>query len=322
MGAKNLHKRRDNSSDSPGPNNYNPDINKVREKGPQFGFGTEKKLLEKSKNKSPDPASYEVKDNIMRKTAQASGMGYGAKLNLSKTLADTPGPGSYEMKSAITDGKKYGMGAKLSSTKLKKNKAPGPGAYSPTHRVAEKAGPKFGFGTSSRLQNAGKSSVPGASTYQVKDDIMRKTAQSSGMGFGGKVDFVKNSQNTPGPGPYNYSTHITEGKKYGMGIRTDKFKVKKSASPGPGAYKAETVNLKKQHNSYSIGKGGRFNEKKKKHESPGPGMYGAKGQLGGPKFGFGSDKRDKKKTSGDSPGPGNYEIDRSFNNIKPYEKAG
>uniref|UniRef100_A0A7S3KSN0 Uncharacterized protein n=1 Tax=Euplotes crassus TaxID=5936 RepID=A0A7S3KSN0_EUPCR len=321
MGAKDLDKRKDRSSESPGPNVYNPDVNKVRDKAPQFGFGTEKKLVQKGKNHSPDPASYNVNDKILRKTAQASGMGYGGKINLSKTLADTPGPGSYDMRSTVTDGKKIGMGAKLSNNKNGKNNSPGPGAYSPSRKVSEKAEPKFGFGTSSRLQEAGKNSVPSPNSYQVKDDIMRKTAQSSGMGFGGKIDFVKNSQGTPGPGAYEYQTHIVEGKKYGMGIRLNSSKGRKEASPGPGAYKSEVVDLKRKHKSYSLGKQTRFDRNLKKSDLPGPGLYGAKGQLGGPKFGFGSEQREKKKAA-ENPGPGFYEIDRSFNNIKAYERAG
>ena len=183
-----------------------------------------------------------------------------------------------------------------------------------------KEAPKFGFGTSSRLLNAGKQQVPDPASYNVNDKIMKKTASSWGMGYGTKVDFVKNSHNIPGPGSYEYQTHTTEGKKYGMGIKSEMMKTKKEESPGPGAYKSEVVDLKKQHKSYKLGKGKRFNDKIVEGV-PGPGLYEAKGQLGGPKFGFGSDKRDGKKLAKDMPGPGNYEIDREFNNVKPYDKT-
>ena len=108
--------RKDN--DSPGPGQYNPDAIKTKKKDPQFGFGTETKMRTLSKTNGPDPSSYTVKDDLMRKTASSWGMGYGTKINLSKTLADTPGPGSYQFRSTITDGKKVGMGKRRNLFKL------------------------------------------------------------------------------------------------------------------------------------------------------------------------------------------------------------
>eukprot|EP00343_Euplotes_focardii_P011624 CAMPEP_0205832248 /NCGR_PEP_ID=MMETSP0206-20130828/46445_1 /ASSEMBLY_ACC=CAM_ASM_000279 /TAXON_ID=36767 /ORGANISM="Euplotes focardii, Strain TN1" /LENGTH=548 /DNA_ID=CAMNT_0053137607 /DNA_START=25 /DNA_END=1671 /DNA_ORIENTATION=+ len=311
-----------NSSKSPGPGAYQPDDAKVKHKGPQFGFGTEQKLVNRGKSDLPDPASYEIRDDLMHKTASSVGMGYGSKLNLAKTLAETPGPGTYDFRSTVADGKKIGMGSKNEKLDpLKHKDAPGPGAYSPSSKAGKKAAPNYGFGTSSRLQNAGKQSVPDPATYDVNDNIMKKTASAWGMGYGSKVDFVKNNQDTPGPGAYEHKTHIDDGKKYGMGAKTEENKFGKNQSPGPGAYNSEVVDLKKQHKSYKLGKGKRF-EEKIKEGAPGPGLYDARGTLGGPKFGFGSNKRDKKGKHGETPGPADYEIDRSFNNIKSYERGG
>jgi len=135
MGSKGDMKNNTKKNKSPGPGAYKPDDTKVKNKGPQFGFGTEKKMRYKEKDPSPDPASYQVKDDLMKKTASSIGMGYGTKLNLSKTLADTPGPGTYNFRSTVTDGKKIGMGSKNEKFDPEKyKKTPGPGAYSPSNK--------------------------------------------------------------------------------------------------------------------------------------------------------------------------------------------
>jgi len=261
MGSKQNGKKLNKSIDNPGPGAYQPDDTKTRRKGPKFGFGTEGKLKNRGQNSYPDPASYDIKDNIMRKTAASVGMGFGDKIDLSKSITETPGPGAYDFRSTVTDGKKIGMGIKTDTGKGRmNNKSPGPGAYSISHKTAEKSGPKFGFGTSSRLQNAGKQQVPDPATYDVNDSLMKKASSSVGMGYGQKHDFVKNLDNTPGPGTYEAKSTITEGKKFGIGLKTELMKPQRENGPGPGAYKSEIVNLNKQHKSYKIGKGVRFDK--------------------------------------------------------------
>jgi hypothetical protein len=46
---------------------------------------------------------------------------------------------------------------------------------------------------------------------------------------------------------------------------------------------------------------------KELNKNPGPGIYEQKGQLSGPKFGFGSSSRMPMKSDG-SPGPGSYKL--------------
>ncbi len=98
--------------------------------------------------------------------------------------------------------------------------------------------------------------------------------------------------------------------KYGMGLRKDMFKTNKDYIPGPGQYKSEVVDLKRNAQSYRWGKDTRFGSTgKSRKESPGPGMYSTKGTFGGPKYGFGSGQRPQNNTKGvlmsdQSPGPG------------------
>lgn len=199
--------------DSPGPGAYQPDDSKGKKKAPEYRFGTDKRLKTAGKKIAPDPQSYNVKDDMMRKTASAWGMGYGQKIDLSKSLTETPGPGSYPFKSAIDEGKKYGIRGRKDMFKLEKEKnAPGPGAYSPDEFKHKTKAPEFRFGTDSRLKQAGKQQMPDPQSYVVKDDLMKKTASSWGMGYGGKIDLSKTLADTPGPGSYQFRSTITDGK--------------------------------------------------------------------------------------------------------------
>lgn len=198
-------------NDSPGPGAYDPDKIKVKKKEPQYRFGTDVKLRNINKNPIPDPASYNVKDDIMRKTASSWGMGYGSKIDLSKSLTETPGPGSYPFRTTIAEGKKYGMGLRKDMFKLDKDKSiPGPGAYSPDSIKVKSKAPEFGFGTANRLKEAGKQAIPDPQSYNIKDDITKKTSSSWGMGYGSKIDLAKTLADTPGPGYYNLKSTFTQ----------------------------------------------------------------------------------------------------------------
>ena len=91
--------------DSPGPGAYSPSNKADKKQSPRYGFGTSSRLSAAGKTQMPDPATYHVKDDLMRKTGQSWGMGYGTKIDLAKTLSNGPGPGSYEYKSMISEGK-------------------------------------------------------------------------------------------------------------------------------------------------------------------------------------------------------------------------
>ena len=197
----------------PGPGAYQPDHEKGKNKAPQYGFGSDKRLKTTGKTSIPNPQLYNVKDDSMRKTNPAWGLGYGQKIDLSKSLAETPGPGSYEFRTGTTDGKKYGMGVRKDMFKIAKDKNnPGPGAYSPDDFKTKDKAPQFGFGTDPKLKEASKKQMPNPQSYEIKDNIMHKTASSWGMGYGSKIDLAMSLANTPGPGSYEFVSHIAEGK--------------------------------------------------------------------------------------------------------------
>lgn len=84
-----------NRSESPGPGNYSPSNKASKLSAPKYGFGTEKKIHTLKSSNGPSPSTYIVNDSITKKNFQASGMGYGQKINPVQVLVDTPGPGSY-----------------------------------------------------------------------------------------------------------------------------------------------------------------------------------------------------------------------------------
>jgi hypothetical protein len=307
----------------PGPGQYSPDANRGKKASPRFGFGTDERIKNLNKFNTPGPNSYEINDKLARKTFSSWGMGYGKKMNPAEGRGEGPGPGSYEPKSFTSDGKKYGIGGKKDMFKIKRSdNSPGPGQYAPDGNKVKNAAPNFGFGTEARLRTAGKRAIPDPGTYKIKDDFMRTTQSSWSMGYGTKIDLSKTLADTPGPGSYELKSNITDGKKYGIGGRTDMFKLRKDQSPGPGQYKHEIVDLKKSSQSYKWGKDDRFSTKHIKGQAPGPGNYGTNGTLGGPQYGFGSETRPtntKAQLKDPTPGPGHYDQARGLESYKPYD---
>lgn len=150
---------------------------------------------------------------MMYVTASSWGMGYGQKIDLSKSLTETPGPGSYQYNSTISEGKKYGMRLRKDMFKLEEQKyAPGPGAYSPDEFKTKSKAPQYRFGTDSRLKDVSRAQVPNPQTYKVNDNLMSKTASAWGMGYGSKIDLSKTLADSPGPGSYEFKSTIADGK--------------------------------------------------------------------------------------------------------------
>lgn len=80
---------------NPGPGNYSPTTKASKLSAPKYGFGSEPKNKKTVKYDGPSPNSYEIKDSVVKKNFQSTGMGYGKKVDPAQVLVDTPGPGSY-----------------------------------------------------------------------------------------------------------------------------------------------------------------------------------------------------------------------------------
>lgn len=295
----------------PGPGSYSPDTSRTKLSAPKFGFGSDQKQKQTGKNPNPSPDQYKINDSLTKTTHSSWGMGYGEKIDLSKTLAETPGPGSYQSPSYTTDGKKYQMGARKNMFVLKEDKIPGPGAYQPDHEKGKIKAPQYGFGSDQKLKTAGKASIPNPQSYEIKDSTMRKTNPSWGMGYGQKIDLSKTLAETPGPGSYEYKTSTTDGKKYGIGDRKNMFNLEKEKNaPGPGAYSIDELKNKSKAPQYKFGTDSKIKEAGKR-QMPDPQSYNIKDNMmhkTASSWGMGyGQKIDLAKTLANTPGPGSYE---------------
>ena len=203
---------------SPGPGQYAPDGTRVKKKAPNYRFGTEPRLRSAVKFVNPDPHSYQVKDDLMRTTHSSWGMGYGTKVDLSKTLADTPGPGSYEFQTKIDEGKKYGMGLRKNMFELKRDDSPGPGQYKSEVVDLKKSAQSYKWGRDNRFSKSAKknASPPGPGMYENKP-----TLGGPLYGFGTSTRPGNQGKSTegqkdlfPGPGHYDQARSLESYKPY------------------------------------------------------------------------------------------------------------
>jgi len=181
---------------------------------------------------------------------------------------------------------------------------PGPGAYSPEGQGKM---PSYTIGRSGRsdfTKNGEKQPGPGAYEHTLRPS-------SSGPKLGtGKRKPLSQSENTPGPGTYEFR-NTNEGPQYSMPGRSDKGDRPKT--PGPGHYNPGGSMTDRASPSYRIGSARRDDDKPDtvRNQFPGPGSYSGRPQTAGPKWGFGTEKRDKRGGSTDI-GPGQYEMRSSL----------
>jgi len=128
-------------------------------------------------------------------------------------------------------------------------------------------------------------------------------------------------KNRPGPGQYLTKSFVGEGPKIGIKARGPEKELSKSIAPGPGAYQPKLDAIIQKPPAVGLGKGSRdgaFNSKAA--AVPGPGAYASEIKKEGPKFGFGTSKRNEAKPSA-VPGPGNYAVPTTIGELPPHEKS-
>jgi hypothetical protein len=210
MGARKDMMKLVKENDRPGPGAYMPDDTTSRKKEPNFGFGKDSRLKQAGKNPSPEPSRYRIKDDLMYKTTSSWGMGYGKKTDLSKTLADTPGPGSYEMRSTITDGRKYGIGNKMDMFRIDRDNSPGPGSYQSEVVNLKKQHRSFKWSKSTRFDIKNRNNSPGPGNYQPTSNF-----GGAKYGFGSfSRDKINKTDDVPGPGQYEQKGLLNNIKGY------------------------------------------------------------------------------------------------------------
>lgn len=198
---------------------------------------------------------------------------------------NVPGPGVYEIRTAVGEGPKFVMGSKLFGSMSSNNKVPGPGNYNPKF---SDAGPTY----SMRM----KTNQP--TSLEIKPDGTHERISAS-------VDFA------PGPGQYDprksYS-NMNYGQRWGNDKRGGMENSASKIVPAPNKYDINTARaMMKTAPSYGFGTSKRPHSSEK-YGSPGPGAYEIKGKVGleacSKSLGL---KLQQSKTSYQfNPGPGTY----------------
>ena len=262
------------------------------------------------------------------RSPKSSGIGF--PLSPRKDLfssSDSPGPGSYEVKSRDST-RTFQMRGKK---KEKPNNVPGPGAYSPKFIV--KNFTTSTIGKSKRTELTVALDTPGPGSYDSKV----QTAAPRWSFHGIKDASVANS--TPGPGKYNsIDLNRSVGGSSTRSLRPELFTstVTLSPNPGPGSYDSQTGKFASLQ--YSLGKSkrpgvdsktpgpGRYEPKSLNHslsakfgievkktlefgnDVPPPSAYSPKNLKKAPFYSF--SKKLEVKPGNRNPGPGKYSIDK------------
>lgn len=144
----------------------------------------------------PGPGQYAPKGG--NKDAPKWGFGSEARLHETKR-ARTPGPGSYETRGNL-EGLHFSVASRPEGSQ-KSNQAPGPGQYKPSYDQIFDTAPKMSFGGSSRSELA-MSKSPGPGQYEALPILGGSCGVRSPPRFSilGKRTNPA-TEDTPGPGP-------------------------------------------------------------------------------------------------------------------------
>eukprot|EP00440_Ansanella_granifera_P059419 gb/GFBE01064405.1/.p1 GENE.gb/GFBE01064405.1/~~gb/GFBE01064405.1/.p1 ORF type:complete len:223 (+),score=32.05 gb/GFBE01064405.1/:1-669(+) len=168
-----------------------------------------------------------------------------------------------------------------------------------------RASPKYSF-TSSTVGQLKDNKLPGPGQYaQTKADKDKFSRSPSYTLSGGSKD-SKAWGAMPGPGAYSPANPSFVSPKWAFSTDSRLKQMRRSTTPGPGAYELKTTLGGKDTSICSKP------EFRQRSTTPGPGAYNASwdscSNMGSaPKVGFGASNRDKMVVS-KTPGPGNYEI--------------
>lgn len=166
--------------------------------------------------------------------------------------------------------------------------------------------PKYSFTNSSALAKDKPSKQPGPGQYpQVKADT-DKFARSASYSIGGSTGSAKAWGAMPGPGAYSPTMAAFVSPKYPFSTDSRLKSLKRSTTPGPGAYDSKSTLEGKDTSICSKP------ERRLTGQSPGPGAYNASYKScsnfeSSCAFGFGASDR-QKMSSSKTPGPGKYDI--------------
>lgn len=276
-------------NNNPGPGQYEPDnLNISRDKSPSFKMGSASRPDIIKNTQSPGPGTYEI-----AKSQIGPKWGFGSDERNQYFINNSPGPGTYdihiEQKSGYTMAKKF--------LENSSDYVPGPGAYDTSLRTKS---PQWTMGRESKAQMIIRNNVPGPGSYNVED--VRPHSLAPKMGSSEKSP-QKVTEKAPGPGAYEIPNRAVEGPQFSIKGRDEKSN--KNNLPGPGQYNQD-ISIKDRSPAFSIGTSAKI-DKGRILENPGPGAYDTRDKDTGPKWGFGSETKDKSFRA-ENPGPGTYEL--------------
>ena len=259
---------------TPGPGKY--EIRKdVDLKVPSSIFGHEKKFFSSNENiESPGPGQYN--GNINNTNIHHPIFSFGKEKRVTDKINENPGPGAYKhLLYTGNEGKKISMGLKYKSRSTES--LPGPGHYqTENYNVVSKKLPDIKIGKAKRfLSNNSMIENPGPGQYNAIDNINFVKIQKPSWKIGTSLRKPLNEvTDTPGPGKYNLSGEIGLGKPmYSMRIK-QKEKGDRYITPGPGRYNNGEMNLYKHYPEWRIGTSKRDDalERQIREGFPGPGI--------------------------------------------------
>jgi hypothetical protein len=197
-------------SGAPAPGTYNlPNDDKSKfKKPPAFSFGGVARFGmggEPPSKKQPGPGAYQPEDPVL---SCAMKVGFGTSVRGKGSLVPqaNPGPGAYELKSTVGQGKMVTAAGRHATSYMRSRSMPGPGAYNPSMHYAYPTLPRCGFGTSARDDIAGRSKnivMPGPGTYEMQNFRTVGTDAPKFSATSRRRVHDLNSYVTPGPGTYN-----------------------------------------------------------------------------------------------------------------------
>jgi len=203
------------TNSNPGPGSY--DMGKGSHHSryssmPRYSFGGSSRFgLGTNPNKErPGPGHYgSPKDPTLERVPRV-GFGGAPRADIANRR-EAPGPGAYELKSCLGEGKMFTAGGRFYGSSVRSRMLPGPGAYDPADHMSGKycATPKVGFGTSTREDFAARREreKPGPGTY---DSHMKKAVGSDAAKFSIRSRRkIHDLTSYIEPGPGHYASHAS-----------------------------------------------------------------------------------------------------------------
>lgn len=269
----------------------------------------------------PGPGNYESKENPMNRSQPK--YSFGKECKRTTTSNQTPGPGLYLHKEFIgKEAPKISISRKNNKENKESKNIPGPGHYNINTISNRVKSPSFKIGKEKRNKEI-KGENPGPGQYNIENLSKTVTLKNPSwkIGTSKRQPLNLSDCSIPGVGNYDISQKLSNGPQYSIAKKTIIEDTWKKSIPGPGQYNNDTQIILAKSPSYVMGKSAREDiiTKMIKEGTPGPGMYDYKSTDNGPKYGFGTEKKDN-NSQNTFPGPGQYLIPCSIADVNDYTR--